>query len=106
MSALRREAIGPFQASEAMPIDELSIEPIQRKLLPAALAVSDMPRIVVNDAELSRLAQGQSIGNRFGVSASEIAALDSTDTLAAILVLANGDLLRPTKCFPSAASAK
>jgi tRNA pseudouridine55 synthase len=106
MSALRREAIGPFQASEAMPIDELSFEAIQHKLLPAALAVSDLPRIAANDAESARLALGQSIGNRFGVSAPEIAALDSTDTLAAILVPADGQSLRPTKCFLSAASAR
>lgn len=104
MSALRREAIGPFHVSEALTIDELSPESIQRRLLPAALAVNDMPRLEVNAAEIARLSQGQSIRNRLATCGSEVAALDAAGNLVAILVPTGEVELRPTKCFVAASS--
>jgi len=99
MSALRREAIGPFQANQALSIERLDAESIRQSLQSSAVGLGEMPRIVVNDDEVARLARGQAIRNRFGVATTEIAALDDADNLTAILVHAGGELLRPTKCF-------
>jgi len=99
MSALRREAIGPFQANEALSVDRLDAETIHQRLQSAAVGLGEMPRVVVNEDEMAHLARGQAIRNRFGVNAHEVAALDSADNLAAILVPATAELLRPTKCF-------
>jgi tRNA pseudouridine55 synthase len=105
MSGLRREAIGPFRAADSMQPDRLDAESIRRGLLPAGWAVSGMPQLEVDAAELLRLSQGQSIRNRLAIGGSEIAALDAAGNLAAILVPADEGLLRPTKCFVASASA-
>jgi tRNA pseudouridine55 synthase len=99
MSALRREAIGPFRAEDALAANDVSLEAVERSLLPAALAVSELPRVEVNDAEIGRLRQGQAIMNRFGARGGEIAAHDAASNLIAMLVQAGESSLRPTKCF-------
>ena len=43
--------------------------------------------------------RGQSIINRFGIAADEIAAVSSSGRLVAILAPAGRLELRPTKCF-------
>ena len=105
MSALRRKAIGPFQANEALSVDRLDAETIRQRLQSAAVGLGEMPRVVVNEDEMARLARGQAIRNRFGVNAHEVAALDNADNLAAILVPAGNEHLRPTKCFASSVAS-
>jgi tRNA pseudouridine55 synthase len=99
MSVLRREAIGPFRVADAMQPDNLSAESILRGLLPATWAVNGMPRLEASAADVARLSKGQPIFNRHALAGSEIAAIDSTGNLAAILVPAGEGTLRPTKCF-------
>jgi len=98
MSALRREAVGPFLAAAALSCDDLSLESVSRGLLPAALATSELPQVSITPQEHARLRQGQTIANRWGLAAGEAAALDSVGALVALVTVAN-DALRPTKCF-------
>jgi tRNA pseudouridine55 synthase len=99
LSILRRQAIGPFRAEDAVPYADLSCEVIHERLLLPVLALGEMPRIDVNYEEYMRLANGQVIPNRWGVTANEVAALDAADHLVAILVLRADGSLQPEKCF-------
>jgi tRNA pseudouridine55 synthase len=101
MSSLRREAIGPFLAKDGLSLDQLSVELIEQRLLPAALSIRDLPQIVVDREEVGRLIQGKKIVNRFGLAAGEVAALDGSNRLVAILAAAGRLELQPIKCFPS-----
>jgi tRNA pseudouridine55 synthase len=102
MSALRREAIGPFLAEAALGCDELSPDRIAAALQPAALAVRGLTQIRVTPQEQARLLRGQPLPDRRELPAGEAAAVDGAGTLVAVLrVGARG--LEPTKCFgPSA----
>ena len=99
MSALRRLAIGPLDVREALAYDAITFPAICERLLPATLAIGDLPQIVVDDNEKARLSTGQTILNRFRVSGEQIAAVDSANQPVAILAPAGGLELRPTKCF-------
>lgn len=99
MSALRRLAIGPFTVETALRLDDLSLEALEQRLLPAAWAMSHLPRLIVDAAEAQRLSRGQSIINRQGIRGEEIAALNGEGRLVAILKPAGDTELRPVKCF-------
>ena len=77
MSHLRRLAVGSFTVADALPLGDITLNAVQRLLLPAARAVSNLIQIVVNSDEARRLTLGQTIVNRFSVSADEAAALDA-----------------------------
>jgi len=102
MSALKREAIGPFNVLDAVTCDDLTLAQICASLLPATWATNGMPQVVVDLAEQGRVARGQSILNRFCTPATEVAAVNSAGQLVAILVPAGRMELRPTKCFVTA----
>lgn len=102
MSALVRQAIGPFRIEDALDLDSLTWQRIQEKLLSPALAVADLPQAEVTADECRRLAFGQRIANRWNLAGAEIAAVDAAGGLAAILVPAENGLLKPDKCFVSA----
>lgn len=57
---LRRMRVGPFIADTAVTLDERASE-IQKRLLPPAAAVSQLPPLVLSEEQASRLAHGQSI---------------------------------------------
>jgi tRNA pseudouridine55 synthase len=99
MSALRREAIGPFRAEEAIPANALSLETIKARLMPPILAVGVMPRIALGEDEIRRLSQGQEIESRGHAAGSEIAALDQSARLVAILTVGDRGTLKTAKFF-------
>jgi tRNA pseudouridine55 synthase len=101
MSALRREAIGPFRASDALSLDRLSSELVSRRLLSPNLAIGGLRQVVVDDAERIRLIHGRSIVNRFGAASDELAAVDAASRLVAIVAPTGRLELRPVKCFMS-----
>ena len=100
MSALVRTAIGPFDIEHALNGDDLSPERIQKQILPPAVGLGDMPRVVVTAEEQKRLLNGQPVLNRWDVTADEAAAVGSAGGLVAIIRLDDGQL-RPDKCFPA-----
>jgi tRNA pseudouridine55 synthase len=95
MSALVRTQIGPFRISESRHLDQLTAETLDNWLLPARLAVKDLPTLELSEAELRRIGQGMSIARDALPDANEFAAVDARGELAAIL-LRQGDRLRPS----------
>ncbi|MCO6455754.1 MAG: tRNA pseudouridine(55) synthase TruB [Pirellulaceae bacterium] len=102
MSDLVRTAIGPFRREDALAVDRLSCEAVFTNLLPARRAVIELPQLDLSPDELAKLRRGQSIPNRQGLNAGEIAGLDDQGELAALLTVADdGRCLRPTHNFGS-----
>src|SRR5262245_38371438 len=99
MSVLRRLAVGPFEVKDALATDKLDILATRSHLLAPTLAVEQLPRITLDNHELSYIAQGRSITDRWGTTETEIAAMNSLGELAAILIPTGTQSLRPTKCF-------
>ena len=99
MSALQREAIGPFVVQDALSYESLTAANIPQRLLPASMALGNLAQVVVDHDEAARLVRGQSIINRFRVAASEAAATDSEGRLVALLASIGKMEWRPTKVF-------
>ncbi len=99
MSALRREAIGPFRAEDAVPNEALALETIHARLLPPILAVGGMPRIALDDSDTRRLSQGQTIASRGFAAQTELAATDESGRLLAILAASESGALKTAKYF-------
>lgn len=97
MSALRREAIGPFRVEEAIPLAELTLDRISRGLLPPLLALGEMPHVAVTAEEGKRLSHGQTIVHGGYSSGAEVAAIDGHGELLAIAAAEAGGVLRPVK---------
>lgn len=102
---LRRTRVGPFAVEAALTLDADSAK-ARTQLLPMALAVAELPLVVLNDRELQRLRQGQSanaaempveIGND-----GETAIFDDTGRLVAVATFdPQRKMLRPAKVLPS-----
>lgn len=98
MSALERTAIGDFEVAAAMDVDSLSAESIAANMLPASLAVKNLPQIIVEEADIKRLSSGLPISNRDSTAEGETAAMDAEGRVIAILTNdARG--LRPVRYF-------
>jgi len=61
MTSLVRTAIGPFAIADSLPPDSLTQDNIAAALLPAALSIGDLPRLVVTDAQVVAIRQGQKL---------------------------------------------
>lgn len=61
MTQLRRLAVGPFEARDAIGLDTLTNETIQASLQPALTIVSHFPKRLLSDADTVAVRQGQSI---------------------------------------------
>jgi tRNA pseudouridine55 synthase len=101
---LNRTAVGPFTVDQAVAPED--VDPA-RHLLPAVLALGDMPHLTLDASSCLRLAMGQPIrlssvdpGTNFA-PATELAVLNEQEGLVAIGILADDRLtLRPVKVFP------
>jgi tRNA pseudouridine55 synthase len=98
VSVLRRVAVGPFTPDQAISLDA-SIATICERLRPMAEAVSELPRVIIDEDDAKRLCHGQSIagGNASGTAAAFL----TTGDLIAIAECSNGRI-NPTKVIPSA----
>ena len=85
MSALVRTAIGGFRLAEACNVDELTLENIDQKLLPALAAVESLSRVALDEIQLRRIGNGLSIELPEQRESVELAAVSSGGQLAAIL---------------------
>ena len=61
MTSLIRTAIGPFTIAESIPPDSLAQDNIAAALLPAALSIGDLPRLVVTDSQAAAIRQGKKL---------------------------------------------
>jgi tRNA pseudouridine55 synthase len=96
MSALVRTAIGPFTLSRAWLPELLSRENQSAWLEPSLQAVAALPRVTLSATELARVRNGLFIQSSARVQ-GEIAALDESGRLVAILATAGEGILRPVR---------
>jgi tRNA pseudouridine55 synthase len=61
MTGLVRTAIGSFSIAESIPPDSLTGDNIAAALLPAALSIGDLPRLVVTDSQAAAIRQGKKL---------------------------------------------
>jgi tRNA pseudouridine55 synthase len=105
MEALTRSAIGEFRLADAIHPETLTLEQIRASLLPAHLAVAQLPQVTLSAEEVVRIGRGQSI-ERSGadLSTAEFAAVDANGNLLAILGHRGEGKLGPTCSFVAANS--
>lgn len=101
MSGLVRTAVGPFTIGAAIDLAELTAADTSAHLQPMTLAVSHLPSITLIAEQVTHATQGKRLTLAESFAADEIAALDASGRLVAILSRA-GDHWRPAKVFPLA----
>ena len=87
MTALQRTAIGNFHIDEARQPEFADKSAVETALLPAVDGLQALPSVVVSEADVTTLSFGQSIDLRDASeeSAAEVAAVDQTGALVAVL---------------------
>ena len=87
ISALRRTSVGPFDAQDAISLDELGsighIADREQKLLPVETALDDIPALAVTESEALRLRNGPPVALLRKVDLQRIAELKNGDTVLA-----------------------
>jgi tRNA pseudouridine55 synthase len=101
MSALVRTAVGGFTIAEAADPRGLTAESCAAALQPLVAAVAMLPKIVLSADEASRIGHGLKIRKDVVPAGEEMAAVDETGRLVAIVGPAGGGLLRPLRTFPA-----
>jgi tRNA pseudouridine55 synthase len=102
VDGLRRIAVGPFTTTDAVSL-EVDAEAAVARLLPPSAAVSGLPALTLNAAEIGRLRHGQPVvlGEAL-LQPGDAAIYDAGGVLAAIAsVDASGRTIRPSKVFPA-----
>ena len=103
IQSLRRTRVGAFDEAQAIPLD-LDRDAARARLLPLALAVADLPRLSVGEADARRLQQGQALRLPDGTweDRTEVAIFGAQDQLLAVAVVDRPQsLLRPEKVIPA-----
>ncbi len=85
MAALTRTAIGTFTLDEAASPEQLTMENLAGQLLPAVRAVAHLPQVVLSDTEVVEIRQGKRIDRGSQAADCEIAAVEATGELVALL---------------------
>ena len=94
LAALRRTRIGVFVVADAVSLEAL---PTPLPLRPLAEALADVPKVVLEETELVRLANGQLVPSEDeSLEGVDIAVLDRTGLLRAVVRRESGQL-RPIK---------
>lgn len=87
MTDLVRARIGPFELANAINMDELDAKTLPKALLPASLAVLDLPTYAATEEECQRIKQGKRIAVKetlFSKDQKPIAIFTPTQDLAAL----------------------
>ena len=107
LSALERTAIGPFRIADALPAQrhdgnlvELTRQEVFAAIQPAVAAVPDLPTVVCDNAEEQRLRLGRDIAAPQPVDAPEVAVVNDSGRLIAIVTPCGSELrLKPRLVF-------
>jgi len=103
MAALVRTAIGEFRLEDAVAPEVLTRENWTSHLLPAARAVATLPRMTLSAEQVGDVAQGLAVAVASPqADAPEIAGLDPTGRLVAILTPRGRGRVGPMRNFPVA----
>jgi tRNA pseudouridine55 synthase len=97
MSALVRSAIGPWEVADAIDPRNLTAADWSGHLEPLREAVSGMPACTLSETDLARVRRGLSISVAGAADGDEIAAIDGSGRLVAILVPRGPSQWGPTK---------
>ena len=102
IETLRRTRVGPFDVAAAASLDE-GAAAARAKLQPVEAALSELPRVVLTEADVARVRRGQSLPSPGGLpgGTSSVAVYDVNGRLVAVAE-AEPDRrwLRPAKVFP------
>ncbi len=85
MSALERTAVGSFTLDSACPWDQVTPESLSAWILPLARAVEALPCFTLTPDERERVTHGRPIPCRSELDPDEVACLEPTGELAAVL---------------------
>jgi tRNA pseudouridine55 synthase len=85
MTKLVRTAIGGFLLPDSLPSDSITSEAIARHLIPPQFQLGDLKRVNVSDDQLERFANGCAWIPDREIDDEEVAAVDASDRLLAIL---------------------
>ena len=99
--ALRRESVGPFAVEKAVALDA-DAATIRASLLPAGLALGNLPRLILGERRAARFRMGQKleIPEELAGRTGEVGVFDEAGELVAVGVLdTERGLLRPDKVF-------
>jgi tRNA pseudouridine55 synthase len=112
MTGLTRTAIGPYCIDDALDPQTLTRDGLARRLQSPLTALANMPRIILSAAQVTDIQHGrkisaastdekmpQNVDPRFD-SATEIAAVDTSGHLVALLVPKPGNWWGPIRNFP------
>jgi len=106
VSALRRTAVGPFQAADAIGLDRLAAAAAEGGsafacvLQPVAAGLQGLPALAVSRADAARLARGQTVllRGRDAPLMTGLVAVSTHGSLVALAEVAQGEL-RPRRVF-------
>ena len=98
MTDLERTAIGGFESSNAVDVCNLDDRQINALLQPSALAATELPKLYVDEAQLTEIEFGRYING--DTSNEETAAIDSQGRLRGILIPRGDGKLGPRRMFP------
>ena len=99
MSALQRTEIGQFTVDTAIDPCRLTEESLAESLLPAGLAVTNLPRLEVNEEEAKELRHGRFLSRSQAPKGDELAAFNPAGELIALVKPRGEDKLQPTRNF-------
>lgn len=99
MSALIRTAVGNFKVQDAVDLEELKTAALPGMLRPIYTAAEHLPRMVLDEDEVWRVLNGQTIFRGDVAMCPEIAALDRTGELISIMGPREGGGWRPLRSF-------
>ena len=102
MTSLERTAIGPFRVEEALDPNALNQDNLSDSLLPAAMAVSHLPTITLDDEAVRRIQNGLSIRRPPEIDPrTETVAVDRGGRLIGILTGRGERELKTKRNFPT-----
>lgn len=102
MTGLERTAIGPFRVEEALDPNDLNQDNLSAALLPAAMAVSHLPTIILDDEAVRRIQNGLAIRRPPEIDPrTETVAVDRGGRLIGILTGRGARDLKTKRNFPT-----
>lgn len=99
MSALERTEIGPFHSSEGLDPKWIDLPAIEQNLLAPIIAVTEIPKLVLNEQQITEVQFGRMIHSPIDIGVDEVAAINKAGQLLAILTVRKDGQLQPTKNF-------
>ena len=99
MSELVRTAIGGFRLEDGVALNAITSDSVDKFLQPPSTAVADLPSIQLTAAQLEAVRHGRKFPCNSDLPDTDIAALDATGNLVAIVRALGGTTVKPIRVF-------